>query len=226
MDCLIGPVPVYSCPAGATLSGSTCTAPVTQAASVSGYTCASGTLSGSSCLATSTAAASVSYSCAPGQTLSGTSCSGSSTSSVAGTPIYGCPAGYSLSGSSCTAQGTATAATAGYSCASGTVSRASCLGALRRTRYEAYGNTAAGTVPTGIGFTGHVNDADTGLVYMQQRYYDPIAARFMSVDPIFTDANTGSGFNLYEYASNNPYRYTDPDGRAPAPLGWRAARSS
>jgi RHS repeat-associated protein len=58
-----------------------------------------------------------------------------------------------------------------------------------------------------------VNDADTGLVYMQQRYYDPIAARFLSVDPITTDANTGNGFNLYEYAQSNPYRYTDPDGR-------------
>ena len=70
-------------------------------------------------------------------------------------------------------------------------------------------------MPTGLGFTGHVNDADTGLVYMQQRYYDPIAGRFLSVDPIATDANTGSGFNLYEYANNNPYRYTDPDGLDP-----------
>jgi RHS repeat-associated protein len=49
--------------------------------------------------------------------------------------------------------------------------------------------------------------------YMQQRYYDPIAARFMSVDPVTTDASTGAMFNVYEYANNNPYRYTDPDGR-------------
>ena len=89
-----------------------------------------------------------------------------------------------------------------------------CLGALRRTRYEAYGNTAAGAVPTGLGFTGHVNDADTGLVYMQQRYYDPIAARFLSVDPIVTDEKA-EHFNRYEYANNNPYRYVDPDGRDP-----------
>lgn len=26
---------------------------------------------------------------------------------------------------------------------------------------------------------------------MQQRYYDPIAGRFLSVDPVVTDANTG-----------------------------------
>jgi RHS repeat-associated protein len=94
------------------------------------------------------------------------------------------------------------------------VARTNAIGALiNRTRYEAYGKTAAGTVPNGIGFTGHVNDPDTGLVYMQQRYYDPIAARFMSVDPVTTDASTGAMFNVYEYANNNPYRYTDPDGR-------------
>ena len=213
-NCYLGPVAVYSCPAGATLSGSTCVAPVTQAASVSSYTCSSGTLSGSSCLSTSTAGASVSYSCAPGQTLSGTTCITSSTSSTAGVPIYGCPGGYTLAGTSCTTQGTATmAATANFSCTSGTVSGASCLGALTRTRYEAYGNTTAGRVPTGIGFTGHVNDAATGLVYMQQRYYDPIAGRFQSVDPIVTDADTGKSFNRYEYVNSNPYRYTDPDGR-------------
>lgn len=83
---------------------------------------------------------------------------------------------------------------------------------ISRTRYEPYGLTAAGTTPT-LGFTGHVNDADTGLVYMQQRYYDPVAGRFLSIDPVTTDANTGGNFNRYAYTNNNPYRYIDPDGR-------------
>ncbi|MDO8653461.1 MAG: RHS repeat-associated core domain-containing protein [Undibacterium sp.] len=85
---------------------------------------------------------------------------------------------------------------------------------ITQTKYEAYGMTVAGSdVPT-IGFTGHVNDADTGLTYMQQRYYDPVAARFLSEDPVLTDANTGAAFNRYAYAQNNPYKYIDPDGRA------------
>ena len=215
--CYFGPVAVYSCPSGATLSGSNCIAPVSQAASVSGYSCSSGTLSGSSCLTTSTASASVSYSCSPGQTLSGTTCTASSTSSTAGTPIYGCSSGYTLSGTTCTIQGTATtAATPNYSCSSGSLSGFNCLNALTRTRYEAYGNTAAGSVPSTLGFTGHANDPDTALVYMQQRYYDPIAGRFLSVDPVTTDPNTGAMFNRYMYANNNPYRYIDPDGR----VGW------
>jgi RHS repeat-associated protein len=82
-----------------------------------------------------------------------------------------------------------------------------------RTRYEPYGATAAGTNPTGIGFTGHVNDADTSLVYMQQRYYEPLAGRFLSVDQVTTDHGTGDHFNRYVYAENNPFKFKDPDGR-------------
>jgi RHS repeat-associated protein len=65
---------------------------------------------------------------------------------------------------------------------------------ISRTRYEPYGYVASGVQPT-IGFTGHVNDVDTGLTYMQQRYYDPVAGRFLSIDPVIADANTGSSFN-------------------------------
>ena len=55
---------------------------------------------------------------------------------------------------------------------------------------------------------------------MQQRYYDPIAGRFLSVDPIVTDANTGKGFGLYTYVDNNPYAKVDPDGREPEMHRW------
>lgn len=87
------------------------------------------------------------------------------------------------------------------------------------SRYEPYGYVATGPKPgpaSGlIGFTGHVQDAETDLVYMQQRYYDPVAGRFLSVDPVTTDAKTGDHFNRYVYAENNPYKFKDPDGRAP-----------
>jgi RHS repeat-associated protein len=82
------------------------------------------------------------------------------------------------------------------------------------TRYEPYGMTWAGNAPT-IGFTGHVNDADTGLTYMQQRYYDPLAGRLLSIDPVPTDTSSGDSFNRYAYANSSPYKYIDPDGRDP-----------
>jgi uncharacterized protein RhaS with RHS repeats len=47
------------------------------------------------------------------------------------------------------------------------------------------------------------------------RYYDPVAGRFLSTDPVLTDENSAAHFNRYTYALNNPYKYIDPDGRLP-----------
>jgi RHS repeat-associated protein len=61
-------------------------------------------------------------------------------------------------------------------------------------------------------YTGKSHDDVTGLTYFGGRYYDPQAARFMSIDPIaFVEDNTMS-FNRYLYVNNNPYKYVDPDG--------------
>ncbi len=43
---------------------------------------------------------------------------------------------------------------------------------------------------------------------------------FLGVDPVVTDAETGSNFNRYAYASHSPYRYIDPDGRTPLDVGF------
>lgn len=87
---------------------------------------------------------------------------------------------------------------------------------IDRTNYEPYG--AALNEPTydGIGYTGHVMDSATSLTYMQQRYYDPQIGRFLSVDPVMAGSSTGANFNRYRYANNNPYLFTDPDGRQAA----------
>lgn len=46
------------------------------------------------------------------------------------------------------------------------------------------------------------------------------SARFVSVDPVQADPNTGTNFNRYWYGNNNPYRFTDPDGRLSRGDGW------
>ncbi|MFA6985397.1 MAG: Ig-like domain-containing protein [Arenimonas sp.] len=89
----------------------------------------------------------------------------------------------------------------------------------KRNSYAPYGEAYAPTVIDGTGYTGHVMDQATGLTYMQQRYYDPQVGRFLSVDPVSTDAEAGENFNRYWYANNNPYRFTDPDGRFVVQLG-------
>ncbi|WP_250655937.1 RHS repeat domain-containing protein [Alkalimarinus coralli] len=67
-------------------------------------------------------------------------------------------------------------------------------------------------------FTGHVQDKDTGLVYMGARFYDPSIGRFLTPDPVGFSPNAPMMFNRYAYANNNPYKYTDPDGRSPENL--------
>jgi len=80
----------------------------------------------------------------------------------------------------------------------------------RRNLLKAYGEPYDGQRKEGPGFTKHANDTIVGMVYMQQRYYDPEAMRFISGDSV------GAGpvsFNRFWYANANPYTFNDPDGR-------------
>ncbi|MET4677036.1 MULTISPECIES: RHS repeat-associated core domain-containing protein [unclassified Luteibacter] len=79
--------------------------------------------------------------------------------------------------------------------------------------YTPYGTIASGTSHHGPGYTGHVADPDTNLIYMQQRYYDAATGRFSSVDPVSPTAANIFSFNRHGYANDNPVRYVDPDGR-------------
>lgn len=92
-------------------------------------------------------------------------------------------------------------------------------GIFERTGYEPFGAQVLRPLTDGVGFAGHVQDAATGLTYMQQRYYDPLIGRFLSTDPVTAYDGGTQFFNRYAYAFNNPYRFTDPDGRAPGGCG-------
>lgn len=86
---------------------------------------------------------------------------------------------------------------------------------LETHEYEPYGQVINAAVKDGPGFTGHVLDAATGMNYMQQRYYDSVLGVFLSVDPVTAlDSGDMRHFNRHAYAYNNPYKFTDPDGRA------------
>lgn len=90
-----------------------------------------------------------------------------------------------------------------------------------RESYRPYGErltNSAAAKDNKIWFTGRRQDPETGLVYMGARYYDPVTGRFMSTDPIGFDDQNIHSFNRYAYGNNNPYRFKDPDGRAPTPI--------
>jgi len=69
------------------------------------------------------------------------------------------------------------------------------LGTLNPLRYRSY-----------------VYDEETGLYYLQSRYYNPEICRFINADAY---ASTGQGFignNMFAYCLNNPVNAIDPSG--------------
>ena len=58
-------------------------------------------------------------------------------------------------------------------------------------------------------------DADTGLYYLNARYYNPQWRRFISPDDTaYLDIETVNGLNLYAYCGNDPINYSDPSGHS------------
>lgn len=88
--------------------------------------------------------------------------------------------------------------------------------------FSPYGRQVLGQLLDGPSFTNHVADLSSGLVYMQQRFYDPTVGRFLSTDAKAIDTSNGHNFSRYWYGNNNPYSYIDPDGRDAA-LYWASA---
>jgi Rhs family protein len=84
---------------------------------------------------------------------------------------------------------------------------------LTSADYRPYGTRALGVPDAGPGYTGHINDPDSGLVYMQARYYDPGVGRFLSTDPVLSEPGSLVRFGRFAYANNNPITNVDPDGR-------------
>lgn len=80
--------------------------------------------------------------------------------------------------------------------------------------YTPYGIVVLGNAPNGPGYTGHVNDPETNLVYMQARYFDPATGRFLSVDPLPPTAGNAFNFNRFSYGNNNPIKHIDPNGKS------------
>lgn len=68
-------------------------------------------------------------------------------------------------------------------------------------------------------YRGYFYDVETGLYYLQTRYYDPEVGRFLNMDDIsYADPEQTHGLNLYAYCANNPVNYVDAAGLFPISL--------
>ncbi len=76
--------------------------------------------------------------------------------------------------------------------------------------YAPYGAQVLGTPPSGpTGYTGHVNDGESGFVYMQARYYDPGVGRFLSVDPVGPQVGDVFKFNRFNLTGTEVIKSPD-----------------
>ena len=71
-------------------------------------------------------------------------------------------------------------------------------------------------------YRGYYYDTETGLYFLQTRYYDPEVGRFLNRDSVqYADPETINGLNLYAYCLNNPIAYKDSNGYIPISV-WSA----
>ena len=94
---------------------------------------------------------------------------------------------------------------------------------VARYSYDAWGKC---TVTNASGYTvgeknpfryrGYYYDTETGLYYLNSRYYSPEFGRFINVDSELAGiGGTTLGYNLFAYCFNNPVNMSDPEGNWP-----------
>ena len=92
---------------------------------------------------------------------------------------------------------------------------------VARYDYDAWGkctvtNASGSTVGNDNPFRyrGYYYDTDTGLYYLNSRYYDPELRRFISSDIYVSTGQGLLGANMFTYCNNNPVVYSDPNGKS------------
>jgi RHS repeat-associated protein len=89
--------------------------------------------------------------------------------------------------------------------------------------YDAWGNILSVTGPLAdtlgadnpLRYRGYVYDTETGLYYLQSRYYNPEISRFINADAFVSTGQGILGNNMFAYCGNNPVMYIDAAGNEP-----------
>lgn len=88
--------------------------------------------------------------------------------------------------------------------------------------YDAWGRllTTTGSMSGTLGlhnplrYRGYIYDRETGLYYLQSRYYNPTICRFINADIYVSTGQGILGYNMFAYCLNNPVSRKDISGTA------------
>ncbi|MDD6296585.1 MAG: polymorphic toxin-type HINT domain-containing protein, partial [Firmicutes bacterium] len=84
--------------------------------------------------------------------------------------------------------------------------------------YDPYGKliTATGELAekNPLRYRGYYYDSESGLYYLQSRYYDPATRRFVNADSYSSTGQGLIGHNMFAYCGNDPVIRIDPTGEA------------
>jgi len=92
--------------------------------------------------------------------------------------------------------------------------------------YDSWGKliSTTGTLASTVGaknpylYRGYRSDKETGLYYLQSRYYSPEWGRFINADGMVGNFGELLSTNMFAYCLNNPVNQIDPNGKNPFAL--------
>ena len=73
-------------------------------------------------------------------------------------------------------------------------------------------NTGNFAIVNPFRYRGYYYDTESGLYYLQSRYYDPTTGRFVNADDLISETLLPYGLNLFTYAGNTAVNAFDNDG--------------
>jgi len=86
---------------------------------------------------------------------------------------------------------------------------------VTRNAYTPYGAVrGADNLTIDHGWLNKIADTVTGLTYLGARYYDPLASRFISPDPLLNPMDPKT-LDAYMYSNDNPVMFSDASGLTP-----------
>lgn len=94
--------------------------------------------------------------------------------------------------------------------------------------YDSWGNPlfVTGSAANTIGqknpfrYRGYYYDQESGLYYLNSRYYDPEVGRFINADGYVATGQSLLSYNMFAYCHNNPVNSVDYTGNSSSALEW------